>query len=86
MALNTVTSQFLAALGLERSLDREMEAHARAFYRRMLVAYRQEMQYERARLMRQSPMDYKTVRQMDRDLDAITRRLRELELEQLNSG
>lgn len=86
MALKTVTNQFIAALGLEHRLNSEMQAHAQAFYRKMLINYRQEMRYERARLMRQCPMDYRAVRDMDRDLDALTRRLRELELEQLISG
>lgn len=86
MALKTVTNQFLAALGLEHRLNTELEAHAQVFYRKMLITYRQEMRYERARLMRQSPMDYRAVRDMDRDMEAVTRRLRELELEQLISG
>lgn len=86
MALNTVTNQFLAALGLEYNLNNAMQAHAQAFYRKMLLTYSQEMRYERARLMRQNPMDYRAVRAMNRDLDALTRRLRELELEQLISG
>lgn len=86
MALKTVTNQFLAALGLERRLNAELEAHAQDFYRKMLITYREEMRYERARLMRQSPMDYRAVRDMDRDMESVTRRLRELELEQLISG
>lgn len=86
MALKTVTNQFLAALGLEHRLNTEMQAHAQAFYRKILITYQQEMRYERAKLMRQSPTDYRAVRDMDRDLDAVTRRLRELELEQLTSS
>lgn len=82
MALNTVTNQFLAALGLERSLERATERHLSHLYLKILTAYRTEVQYERARLMRQNPLDYRAVRKMDHELDDITRRLRDMELEQ----
>lgn len=81
MALNTVTNQFLAALGLERYLGREAERHLEHLYWKILAEYRKEVQYERARLMRQNPLDYRAVRKLDHELDDITQRLREMELE-----
>ena len=54
MALNTVTNQFLAALGVERRLEKAAEDHLQHFYWKILTAYRKEVQYERARLMRKS--------------------------------
>lgn len=82
--MNTVTNQFLASMGITRPLERAAEEHLKHFYFKVLTTYRTEIQYERARLMRQSPMDYRAVRQLDRDLDDITSRLRQLELEQMN--
>lgn len=84
MALNTVTNQFLAAMGIERSLEKAAEDHLQHFYWKILTSYKKEVQYERARLMRKAPMDYKAVRDLDRELDDITGRLREIELEQMS--
>ena len=84
MALNTVTNQFLAALGVERRLEQAAEDCLQHFYWKILIAYKKEVQYERARLMRQSPMNYKAVRDLDRELDDITSRLRDMELEQMS--
>lgn len=84
MALNTVTNQFLAAQGVERRLEQAAEDYLQHFYWKILTAYRREVQYERARLMRQTPMNYRAVRDLDRELDDITSRLREVELEQMS--
>ncbi len=84
MALNTVTNQFLAALGIERRLEKAVEEHLQHFHWKILTAYRAEVQYERAKLMRRTPMDYRAVRNLDRELDDITCRLRDMELEQMS--
>ena len=84
MALNTVTNQFLAALGIERRLEKAVEDHLRHFHWKVLTAYRAEVQYERAKLMRRTPLDYRAVRNLDREMDDIHTRLRDMELEQMS--
>jgi transcription initiation factor IIE alpha subunit len=80
MDRKTVTRHFLAALGLERLFERATRDYLSHFYQQILIEYRKEVQVERARLMRMSPMDYRKVRAMDRELDEITTMLREREM------
>jgi hypothetical protein len=63
-------------------MERAAEAYLHYFYRKLLVEYGKEMRYERARLMRQAPMDYRRVREMDRSLEDLTARLQDIEFEQ----
>jgi hypothetical protein len=79
MAHNTVSNHFLAAIGFEQLLTREAASHLGAFYAQALTEYKREAQVERARLMRQTPTDYRAVRQMDHELDDVTRRLQEID-------
>lgn len=83
MPLNTVANQFLAALGLERLFEKAVEQHLSHVYWKILMSYRKEVQFERARLMRQVPMDYLQVRRLDRELEDINTSLRDIELERL---
>lgn len=80
MDRKTVTAHFIAALGLERIFEKATSDYLGHFYQQILVEYRKEVQVERARLMRASPMDYRKVRAMDRELDEITTMLREREM------
>jgi hypothetical protein len=82
MALNTVTNQFLAALGVEHALERATVATLAGFHLQLLKLYCVEAKVERARLMRQNPMDYHALRAMDRELEEISFLLREIETEQ----
>ncbi len=82
MALNTVTNPFLAALGIEHALERATVATLAGFHLQLLKLYRVEAQVERARLMRQNPMDYHALRAMDRELEEVNFLMRELEMEQ----
>ena len=83
---NTVSNHFLAAVGLEQQLNRAAQSYLEHFYWKILTSYRTEMQYERARLMRQNPLDYRAVREMDREMDDVSRRLRQMEQEDAFSG
>lgn len=82
MGRSVVAGQFLAAVGLETLMDRAAQSYLEHFYHRILVEYSREMRYERARLMRQTPLDYRRVREMDRALEEVTERLRGMEFEQ----
>jgi hypothetical protein len=78
---DTFNKHFLAAVGVEQEMKRVAEGHLQVFYQNLLTEYRKEAQYERARLMRKSPLDYKAVRSMDHELDEIDRQLRSMEME-----
>ena len=82
MDLKRVSTQFLASLGLEHLINRVIEAYLQRVCHHLLQEYRKEAQVERARLMRQSPLDYRAVRAMDYALDDATRRLQRAEIEQ----
>ena len=82
MALNTVTNPFLAALGVEHALERATVATLAGFHLQLLKLYCVEAKIERARLMRQNPMDYHALRAMDRELDEINLLMRDIEMEQ----
>lgn len=82
MALNTVTNQFLAALGVEHALERATVAVLAGFHLQLLKLYCVEAKIERARLMRQNPLDYGALRAMDRELEEVICLLRDLEMEQ----
>ena len=82
MVRSRVSGQFLAAWGLDKLMERMAEAYLQHFYRKLLIEYGKEMRYERARLMREVPMDYRRVREMDRGLEEVTGRLRDIEFEQ----
>ncbi|MEZ0223813.1 MAG: hypothetical protein ACAH83_04605 [Alphaproteobacteria bacterium] len=82
MRHSVVAGQFLAAVGLETLMDRAAHACLEHFYRKILVEYSRETRFERARLMRQSPLDYRRVRDLDRELEEATKRLQELDFEQ----
>ncbi len=81
MALNTVTNPFLAALGIEHALERATVATLAGFHLQLLKLYRVEAQVERARLMRQSPLDYHALRAMDRELEEVNFLMREIDME-----
>jgi len=80
MDRKTVTHHFIAALGLERIFEKATSDYLSHFYQQILAEYRKEVQVERARLMRASPMDYRRVRAMDRELEEIATLLREREM------
>lgn len=80
MDRKTATRHFLAAIGLEKLFERATRDYLGHFYQQILVEYRKEVQVERARLMRASPMDYRKVRAMDRELEEIAQMLREREM------
>lgn len=82
MALNTVTNQFLAALGIEHAFERATVATLAGFHLQLLKLYGVEAKIERARLMRQNPLDYQALRAMDRELEEVACLLRELETQQ----
>ncbi|TAL33700.1 MAG: hypothetical protein EPN97_09270 [Alphaproteobacteria bacterium] len=82
MGRSVVAGQFLAAVGLETLMERAAHAYLQHFYRKILIEYSRETRFERARLMRQSPLDYRRVRELDRALEEATERLRDLEFEQ----
>ncbi|MBL8713709.1 MAG: hypothetical protein JNM12_12485 [Alphaproteobacteria bacterium] len=82
MALNTVTNQFLAALGIEHAFERATVATLAGFHLQLLKLYCVEAKIERARLMRQNPLDYQALRAMDRELEEVACLLREIEMEQ----
>jgi hypothetical protein len=82
MDRNRVSGQFLAAWGLHKLMERAAEAYLQHFYGKLLAEYAREMRYERARLMRQTPLDYRRVREMDRSIEEHTALLRDLEFEQ----
>ncbi|MDI1229382.1 MAG: hypothetical protein PSY14_17010 [bacterium] len=82
MALNSVTNPFLAALGIEHALERATVATLAGFHLQLLKLYRVEAQVERARLMRQSPLDYHALRAMDRELEEVNFLMREIDMEQ----
>jgi len=77
-----VSTHFLACHGLEHLLNRMAEAYLRRVFFGLLQEYRREARVERARLMRQNPLDYRAVRAMDFELDDVTRRLQRAEIEQ----
>lgn len=77
-----VSTHFLASFGLEHLINRMIEAYLQRVCFHLLQEYRREAQYERARLMRQSPLDYRAVRAMDFALEDATRRLQRAEIEQ----
>lgn len=79
MALNTVTNPFLAALGIEHALESATIATLAGFHLQLLKLYRVEAQVERARLMRQNPMDYHALRAMDRELEEVGALLHEIQ-------
>jgi hypothetical protein len=80
MVKETATAHFIAALGLERLFEKATRDYLSHFYQRVLVEYRKEVQVERARLMRQCPLDYRKVRMLDRELDDISAMIREREM------
>jgi len=82
MGRSVVAGQFLAAVGLDTLMERAAHAYLQHLYRKVLAEYSREVRLERARLMRQSPLDYRRVRELDRELDEATERLRDLEFEQ----
>ena len=82
MVRSRVSGQFLAAWGLDRLMEKAAQAYLRYFYRKLLIEYSKETRYERARLMRQTPLDYQRVREMDRSLEEVTARLTDIEFEQ----
>jgi len=82
MALNSGTNQFLAALGVEHALERATVATLAGFHLQLLKLYCVEAKIERARLMRQNPLDYGALRAMDRELEEVICLLRDLEMEQ----
>lgn len=82
MRRSVVAGQFLAAVGLDTLMERAAHAYLLYLYRKILIEYGREARFERARLMRQSPMDYRRVRDMDRALEEATERLQGLEFEQ----
>ena len=77
-----VSTHFVAALGLDRLLNRMAELYLQRILTGLIGEYRREAQYERARLMRQNPLDYRAVRHMDHELEAVRRRLQQMEWEQ----
>lgn len=77
---NSFNQHFLAAVGVEQEMKRVAEGHLQVFYQNILSEYRKEAQYERARLMRQTPMNYRAVRNMDHELEEIDRQLRSMEM------
>lgn len=79
MTDNTVLNHFVAAVGVEKQLEKTAEAHLQDFYITILKQYRREAQYERARLLLKKPLDYRAVRDLDRELDDIVWKLREME-------
>ena len=81
MVRQTASGHFLAALGIEHRMEQAVRAHLLHFQHKLLQEYHKEIRYERARLMRRSPMDYRAVRALDRELEEITTLLRESELE-----
>jgi hypothetical protein len=83
MGRSVIAGQFLAAVGLESLMECAAHACLQHFYRKILIEYSREARFERARLMRQSPLDYRRVRELDRVLEEAIGRLQELEFEQL---
>ena len=79
MALNTVTNPFLAALGVEHALERATVATLAGFHLQLLKLYCVEAKIERARLMRQNPMDYHALRAMDREIEEVGALLHEIQ-------
>lgn len=79
MTDNTVLNHFVAAVGVEKQMEKAAEAHLQDFYISILRQYRPEAQYERARLLLKKPLDYRAVRDLDRELDDIVCKLREME-------
>ena len=77
-----VSTHFVAAMGLEHLLNRMAEIYLRIVLKAIIGEYRKEAQYERARLMRQNPLDYRAVRQMDFELEDVRRRLQRMEMEE----
>ncbi len=77
-----VSTHFVAAIGLDRLLNRMAEIYLQIILKGLISEYRKEAQYERARLMRQNPLDYRAVRQMDHELEDVRRRLQHMEFEQ----
>jgi len=75
----TVSRDFSAAHCFDRLLARLVEAHLQESYLKALKRCRTEAQEGRARLMRRSPLDYPAVRQLDYQLDDISRLMQELE-------
>lgn len=78
-ALHRVSGQFLAALGMDRVFDRYVEAQVEDFCHQALRAYKREIQHERGRLLMASPLDYKAVRALDREMEEVSARLHALE-------
>lgn len=76
-----VSTHFRASLGLEHLLNRVAEAYLQQLFFGLLQEYRREAQVERARLMRQNPLDYRAVRAMDFEMEDVTRRLQRAEIE-----
>jgi len=78
-SLHKVSTHFIAALGLERVFERFIEAEMERFCREGLRAYKREVQNERGRLLMATPMDYRAVRALDREMEEISHRLHALE-------
>ena len=76
-----VSTHFLACHGLEHLINRMAEAYLKRLFFHLLQEYRTEAQVERARLMRQNPLDYRAVRAMDFEMEDVTRRLQRAEIE-----
>lgn len=81
MELRTASKQFSAAVGLEHQINKFACGYLQCLYIGALDEYRKEARYERARLMRQNPLDYKAVRQMDYELEQASLHLQRLEID-----
>lgn len=84
MVENTVSNHFIAAVGVEKQMEKVAEAELQAFYATILVQYRRETQNERARQLLKRPLDYTRVRALDRELQDIIWKLCELDMERFN--
>lgn len=82
MFLETVATQFLAAVGMEPLLHRATQQHWQRFYYDTLLECRREAQYKRGRLLQANPLDYRAVRALDHEMEEISNLLRDIELEQ----
>ncbi|MDE1153916.1 MAG: hypothetical protein PW788_15390 [Micavibrio sp.] len=75
----SVAHHFQAAFGLEHLINRMAQAYLQFLLWKLTAEYRREAQYERARLMRQNPLDYRAVRGMDHELASVARRLADMD-------
>ncbi len=84
MVDNTVSNHFIAAVGVEKQMEKAAEAELQAFYATILHQYRRETQNERARQLLKRPLDYARVRALDRELQEIIWKLCELDMERFS--